>query len=80
MALAIDLVSSHGAWTPVATREPDTALLAVGVSPRRPPKNGVVSGDPRPRRTENGIDILPVTELLHRSWADEIVDEAVTSS
>ncbi|MCC6847861.1 MAG: ATP-binding protein [Deltaproteobacteria bacterium] len=34
----------------------------------------LVSLDPRPRRTDDGIEILPATEFLRRLWADEIID------
>jgi len=40
----------------------------------------LVSLDPRPRRTEDGIDILPASDFLQRLWADQIIDEAVASS
>ncbi|MBD3239238.1 MAG: AAA family ATPase [Chitinivibrionales bacterium] len=39
----------------------------------RPDKSLVVSLDPEPRRTEDGIDILPWRVFLERLWAGEIL-------
>jgi predicted AAA+ superfamily ATPase len=34
----------------------------------------LVSLDPRPRRTDDGIEILPAVEFLSRLWADKIIE------